>query len=198
MPTKETWGKNITAFCELREGESMLIDADARRYSVIRSTASQLRKKGYQFKVEKLNNDKVRITRQDKKGKQMEKITLNEYQAMALATRMEECENWVYSCGLLHEEAGEVQGKVDKAVRKGLAVINENQLCYHGDGFSDFRNSLLLELGDVLWALASCADVLGASLEEVAMMNIAKLRARKQNGTIDGAGDGTTKAERNG
>jgi hypothetical protein len=52
------------------------------------------------------------------------------------------------------------------------------------------------EAGDILWQLSGLCTVMGWSLEGVAEHNLAKLAARKQNGTIAGSGDGVTKEER--
>ena len=43
-------------------------------------------------------------------------------------------------------------------------------------------NKALRELGDVLWYVAGAACVLGSSLEQVARLNIDKLRARYPDG----------------
>lgn len=45
------------------------------------------------------------------------------------------------------------------------------------------------ELGDVLWYVAAIARDLGVDLEEVAHENLAKLRKRKEAGTLQGDGD---------
>ena len=74
----------------------------------------------------------------------------------------------------LAEEAGEVAGKVAKAIRKGEAID---------------RDAVALELGDVLWQIAACADELGIGLEDVAVRNLNKLLARQKAGTIVGEGD---------
>ena len=74
----------------------------------------------------------------------------------------------------LAEEAGEVAGKIAKAMRKG--------------DFID-RDAVALELGDVLWQVAACADELGIGLDDVALRNLNKLLARQKAGTIVGEGD---------
>jgi NTP pyrophosphatase (non-canonical NTP hydrolase) len=86
--------------------------------------------------------------------------------------------NWAYLALALNEEAGEVAGHVKKALRDE-----------HGKLTEDRRESLLKELGDVLWYTAVLGHVLGYRLSEVAVENIRKLEARKVRGTLRGSGD---------
>ncbi|ALO79370.1 hypothetical protein [Streptomyces phage phiSAJS1] len=73
-------------------------------------------------------------------------------------------------------EAGEVANKVKKILR--------------GDGFSwENRDALISELGDVLWYVAALARELQVPLDNVARINLRKLEARADNGTIKGNGD---------
>jgi NTP pyrophosphatase (non-canonical NTP hydrolase) len=46
----------------------------------------------------------------------------------------------------------------------------------------DVRYHMLRELGDICWYLANAANALGADLEEIVKMNVAKLEARYPNG----------------
>jgi NTP pyrophosphatase (non-canonical NTP hydrolase) len=79
--------------------------------------------------------------------------------------------------GLLNE-AGEVAGKVKKIFRdRGGAVTDAD------------RDALALELGDVLWYLSELCTRLGIRLEDVAALNIQKLRGRMERGTLTGSGD---------
>ena len=55
---------------------------------------------------------------------------------------------------------------------------------------SYMKEELKKELGDILWQTAGLAHVMGWTLEDVAQMNLDKLAARKEAGTIDGNGDG--------
>jgi NTP pyrophosphatase (non-canonical NTP hydrolase) len=73
-------------------------------------------------------------------------------------------------------EAGEVADKVKKI---------------HRDGRDDakFRGEIAKEIGDVLWYCAVLADDLGFSLQQVAEMNIYKLKSRKAAGKLGGSGD---------
>jgi NTP pyrophosphatase (non-canonical NTP hydrolase) len=106
-------------------------------------------------------------------------MKLSEFQEQAVVTA-------VYGAGMavwypalgLAGEAGEVSNKVKKIFRDDNGVITEEK-----------RQALKGELGDCLWYLAGLARDLGLSLEEAAIENIAKLKARLAKGTIHGSGD---------
>lgn len=78
----------------------------------------------------------------------------------------------------LCSEAGEVAGKVKKAIRDADGEITMER-----------RIEILDELGDVLWYAARLAAALGADLNDVAKYNLDKLSDRKQRGVISGDGD---------
>jgi NTP pyrophosphatase (non-canonical NTP hydrolase) len=82
----------------------------------------------------------------------------------------------IYAVLGLAEEAGEVAGKYAKYVRDGWS---EDRL----------RQSLLAELGDVLWMCARVADDHGLKLSDVMDFNIAKLESRVSRNKIHGEGD---------
>ena len=63
----------------------------------------------------------------------------------------------------LAEEAGEVLSHVRKHVMRGRGLD---------------RDAVALELGDALWCLTVVADTLGISLDDVARLNVEKLRSR--------------------
>jgi NTP pyrophosphatase (non-canonical NTP hydrolase) len=63
----------------------------------------------------------------------------------------------------LAEEAGEVLSHVRKHVMQGRTLD---------------RDAVALELGDALWCLSIAADTLGVSLQDVARLNVEKLRSR--------------------
>jgi len=75
-------------------------------------------------------------------------------------------------------EAGEVADKYKKIIRDQAAQIGDAE-----------RAELIKELGDVLWYVASLARYLGATLDDVATKNVAKLADRQQRHLIHGEGD---------
>lgn len=124
-------------------------------------------------------------------------MTLNDYQEKAMSTCMDSCDNFAYSLSGLTAEVGEVNDKVAKAVRREQCVFVKNQLGFtNEESYKNIRPALAMELSDCLWFVAHMAKQLGYSLEDIAQMNLNKLQARKQNGTIDGSGDGVTAQER--
>lgn len=76
-------------------------------------------------------------------------------------------------------EAGEVANKVKKIIRDCKGFLTR-----------EMRTQLADELGDVLWYLAQTCSELDVTLAEVAKHNNAKLKARREAGTIKGSGDG--------
>jgi len=114
----------------------------------------------------------------------MRSLTLNEYQLYAENTwtgKLPRTEmGRVYLALKLAGEAGEAAEKCGKLVRdkNGLMDISDE------DG-----HALALELGDVLWYLSVLAGELGYTLDEVADLNIQKLRDRKARGVLQGSGD---------
>jgi len=87
----------------------------------------------------------------------------------------------------LNGEAGEVAEKVKK-------LHLDDEMNFLTEDFPDQLDpedafELALELGDVLFYLAACAGDIGYSLEEVAELNIEKLKDRKERGKLAGSGD---------
>lgn len=99
---------------------------------------------------------------------------MNEYQDMAAATAIYKTEHQVIYPALgLAAEAGEVANKVKKILR---------------DGKFD-REAIADEIGDCLWYIAALCRDLNVDLSEVARNNLAKLKDRKERGTLRGNGD---------
>lgn len=106
-------------------------------------------------------------------------MTLDEYQKKALSTNINPGVHLFFDrmFGLLGE-AGEMADKAKKWIRDDKADWNSLD-----------KASLMHELGDVLWYVATLADTLGYSLEEVAQYNVDKLAKRYEAGKISGSGD---------
>ena len=106
-----------------------------------------------------------------------ENWNLNNYQMQARKFAIyPERMNIVYPALGLAGESGEVADKVKKIYRDG-----------RDDAY--FRAEIAKEIGDVLWYCANLAEDLGFTLQQIAEMNIYKLRCRKTKGTIAGSGD---------
>lgn len=97
-------------------------------------------------------------------------MSFNKYQHDASRTRsksnMRNFELSNYALGLVCE-AGEAGDIIKKVV-------------YHGHDLDE--QELKKELGDVLWYLSNICNVLGYSLEDIAKMNMEKLKERYPNG----------------
>ena len=113
-------------------------------------------------------------------------MELNDFQKMALETAAYP-ENFklVYPALGLNGEAGEVADKVKKIIRDEYATDNKGAVVVP----EDKRQSLALEIGDVLWYVAMCAYDLGFPLNEIAEMNYRKLQSRKERNMLNGSGD---------
>jgi NTP pyrophosphatase (non-canonical NTP hydrolase) len=92
-------------------------------------------------------------------------MTLNEYQDLMLKTK--KAKGLYYTGIALAGEVGEVCNEIKKWDRDDYQVMTEER-----------HTKLVYELGDAMWYLASLADDLGVSLEEVARRNIRKLEER--------------------
>lgn len=132
-------------------------------------------------------------------------MELNEYQRKAMTTCMPSSENFSYMLLNLVGEVGEFASKVAKGIRKGHCSIGlEPKIAEEYDtndetianelwqffGFEERLEELKKEAGDILWQLSGLCSVMGWDLEDIAQMNLDKLAARKEAGTIDGDGDG--------
>lgn len=126
-------------------------------------------------------------------------MNANEYQAKAHSFAN-------YGDGIMYpflglsEEAGEVNGKLAKFIRKNCcAPVSRSDFDFLRDVMGadektvteheKFNADLVKELGDVLWMVAECATIFGLKLEDIMAYNIEKLTDRKQRGVIVGEGD---------
>ena len=114
-------------------------------------------------------------------------MELNEYQQEALKTAVYPREfATVYPALGMNGEAGEVADKVKKIIRDTAYVRDDKGEIVLSD---EKRESLALEVGDVLWYCATFAHDIGMTLEEVAKMNVDKLQSRQNRGKLRGSGD---------
>lgn len=106
-------------------------------------------------------------------------MDLSIYQAATAPTAIYPPEHGlVYTALGLASEAGEVAGKVKKAIRDEGGVISPER-----------RDALAHEIGDVLWYCARLAAEIGYDLNDIGAMNLSKLNARKTQGLLGGDGD---------
>ncbi len=108
-------------------------------------------------------------------------MNMNDYQQKALSTNINELDNMLIffdrMFGLVGE-SGELADKVKKWIRDDQADWDKLD-----------KKMMMDELGDVLWYVATLADTLGYTLDEVAQWNVDKLADRKTRQKISGSGD---------
>lgn len=106
-------------------------------------------------------------------------MTLNEYQQHALETAIHpDDRRIIYPTLGLTGEAGEVADKVKKVIRDA-----------HEEFTPEKKLEIVKEIGDVMWYCATLARDLGYELDDVAQMNVDKLRSRMQRNHLTGSGD---------
>ena len=107
-------------------------------------------------------------------------MDLNQYQKEARQTALypNVGHNPIYPTLGLAGEAGEVADKVKKVIRDRNGTFDD-----------EARESIKLELGDVLWYVSQLSSELGFELDDVANANLKKLSSRNDRGCISGDGD---------
>ena len=108
-------------------------------------------------------------------------MTFDEYQKQALTTAITYpdplMDKTIWVMGVAGE-AGEVLEKWKKIIAYKDGVITDED-----------RTELGKELADVVWYIAVMAERLGLSFDDLMAQNLAKLKSRKERGTLKGAGD---------
>lgn len=107
-------------------------------------------------------------------------MKLKDYQEKCLETAVYPGvgENMFYPVLGLAGETGEVCENIKKAVRDDGGLITKER-----------KQTILKELGDVMWYISAVCSELGISLEDVAKTNIEKLASRKERNCLHGDGD---------
>ena len=111
-------------------------------------------------------------------------MNFNKYQNASRRTllpsikNLSESERQQYFLLGLGGEAGEVLEKFKKIIRDKNGVIDD-----------DDAVKIAKELGDVLWYLARVCDVLEIEMDDVALLNIEKMKHRRDKNKIKGSGD---------
>jgi NTP pyrophosphatase (non-canonical NTP hydrolase) len=103
-------------------------------------------------------------------------MKMSEYQDEANKTSSAAGHQLYHAAFGLLAEAGEVAGIFQKIERGDYT-------------FAQAKQKLEKELGDCLWYLSETCTVIGVNLDQIAEINIAKLRDRKSRSVIHGSGD---------
>jgi len=106
-------------------------------------------------------------------------MTLGAYAAKAMTYRLPSADA-TYANINLAGECGELLGMIAKERRDGP---------YEGKKSVEYKRLLKKEIGDILWHLVAIAEDNGTTLDECALLNLVKLRDRKERDVIQGSGD---------
>ena len=90
--------------------------------------------------------------------------------------------HYMYPLLALGEEAGEVQGKVAKFIRKSQQGVSDDMI-------RQLRMDVAKELGDLMYQVSETARQFHFTLQEIVDMNVGKLRDRQARNVLVGEGD---------
>lgn len=108
-------------------------------------------------------------------------MNFSDYQKQAITTNLakeDQLKELMQQVLGLGDEAGEVLAIFKKWIRDTDADLAKLD-----------RKNITKELGDILWYIAVVAHDLDISLDDVAQVNLEKLRSRKERGALTGSGD---------
>jgi len=100
-------------------------------------------------------------------------MTFKEFTEHVQEHRLASADQAYVTLGLVGE-VGELFGYLAKSIR---------------DAYEPDMEHVKKELGDILWFISAMADDIGSSLEEVAVLNKAKIAARAAAGKLQGSGE---------
>lgn len=103
-------------------------------------------------------------------------MKFNEFQDLAMSTRLESANNLYALIGLVGE-VGEVYSLLAKYIRDGV------------EDEEAFNDKVKKELGDVLWFVAAICEDMDYTMDECAEAVVKKLKDRKERGVLGGSGD---------
>ncbi|MFT4308335.1 MAG: nucleoside triphosphate pyrophosphohydrolase family protein [Candidatus Woesearchaeota archaeon] len=114
-------------------------------------------------------------------------MEFNDYQRAAKTTARYPKERALhYLAPFIAGEAGELAGRYAKIVRTDYGDEDPQEII---EGDESLKTYFIKELGDILWGVALLADEIGVELDDVARINLEKLKSRAERGVIKGSGD---------
>ena len=107
-------------------------------------------------------------------------MTFKDYQTLTNSTAIypNKGSNFLYPLIGIMGEAGEVAEKIKKIWRDKENLVN-----------AEDKLEITKEIGDVLWYLSQLSSELEIDFEEVANLNIEKIKSRLERRQINGSGD---------
>ena len=119
-------------------------------------------------KATKATKGKPSTTAKNTPKKARERVTVSNYQRLAMRTCLPQCKCWEYAIPELlsewHEALAKIEGVRAKAVRMDANSAPSNSLQEWLDGK---RNEIKEELGDIFWSLALVCELQKQSFEKI-------------------------------
>tara|TARA_B100001059_G_scaffold233587_1_gene273970 strand:- start:863 stop:1255 length:393 start_codon:yes stop_codon:yes gene_type:complete len=122
----------------------------------------------------------------DRWGEEEMLMTFEEYQEEAANTAIYPGA-LIYPMLGLQGEIGELSEKLKKYFRDTVQEMDLQDPVIEMS--PELREDMAAECGDLLWYLTAVVNDLGFDLEEVAAMNLKKLKSRAARGQLQGSGD---------
>lgn len=111
------------------------------------------------------NNATTKANKKTKKAR--ERVTVSNYQRLAMRTCLPQCKNWEYAFPELksewHEALAKIEGTRAKVIRMDANAMPSKSL---GEWLDAKRNEIKEELGDIFWSLALVCELNGESFDK--------------------------------